>query len=164
MCAVFRPSQDGESENARVVESTGCAFNSEKAFLWWLSLCRQRKLPAAGGSPALRSEATGSLLSQDDEPRSLDSRLREDDELKPSHWSPACATMTNKRIRIGEGKITTPAATSPRTAPHPVPASATPPARRDNPAPGPARSPARSHAPARARRHAPRAATAARPC
>ena len=59
MCAVFRPSQDGESENPRALRSTDALLTSRKALSFGdFSLCQQRKVTRPqGGSSALKSQA-----------------------------------------------------------------------------------------------------------
>src|SRR5687768_982371 len=82
MCAVFRPSQDGESENPCVTESTGCALTSKGIslvtfFVPAKKVTRQRRKPCSWKQVAksldpcfCREErkVRGSRLRRDDEP------------------------------------------------------------------------------------------------
>jgi hypothetical protein len=44
MCAVFRPSQDGESENPRSNEALGLQFSGKAISFGYFSLGQQRKV------------------------------------------------------------------------------------------------------------------------
>jgi len=64
MHAVFRPSQDGESENPRIAEAADALLTSPKALSFGdFSLCQQRKVTRPqGGSPALQEKRQTKLL------------------------------------------------------------------------------------------------------
>ena len=79
MHGVFRSSQDGESENARVIEFAGCAFNFERHFFGdFLCASKDSYPPQAEPLDFKRQEKT------------LDPCFRRDDEQgrKQRRWMP----------------------------------------------------------------------------
>lgn len=79
MCAVFRPSQDGESENPRAVQPADALLTSNRHFFGdFLCASKESYPPLRGGSSASTRKAG-----------------------KKSHWIPAFAGMTSKARRAG---------------------------------------------------------------